>query len=96
MSKRLEPIDEYERMEPDRKRRYWHRQRMKYVMALGGECEICQSVDLLELHHIHGHDLPPGRPSAARIRDWRVQYENNNLSLLCQTCHNKITRMGYK
>ena len=77
--------------DPARKIAYYHRQRTEIIIALGGQCAECGSVDALEIHHLYGHDLPAGRPSAARIRDWKDGVEKGDLALLCPECHKRIT-----
>jgi 5-methylcytosine-specific restriction endonuclease McrA len=66
---------------------YYHRERFKIICMLGGTCSQCGTVDSLDIHHIHGHDLPKGRPTAARIRDWKQGLVEDNLLLLCADCH---------
>lgn len=68
---------------------YYHRERFKIICMLGGECEQCHTVENLEIHHIHGHDLAKGRPTAERIRDWKQGLMEDNLLLLCYDCHKK-------
>lgn len=71
--------------------KYYHRERGKIMDSLGGKCCECKDIDYLEIHHIIGADLPKGRPTAQRIRDWKEQLSKNNLMLLCKKCHDKIT-----
>lgn len=57
--------------------------RLRKIINRSGKrpCDICESVEILEEHHIRGRDIPnPNHPS--------------NLANICGSCHNKI-HYGY-
>lgn len=69
----------------------YHETHGYYIDMLGGKCAECESIEYLELHHITGADVSPTRPGAERMRDWKIQYANDNLMVLCVECHKDIT-----
>jgi 5-methylcytosine-specific restriction endonuclease McrA len=78
-----------------RQNEYNHREEGKIMDALGGRCAECGTYQYLQIHHIKGHNLSPGRPFAERLRDWKEQLKAGNLILFCVECHKKITREAY-
>lgn len=88
---RVRPTEE-ELIDTSRQNKYFHREKGIIMDTLGGVCSECQTDEYLEIHHIKGADLSKNRPGAERIRDWKEQLKKDNLLLLCQDCHDDITR----
>lgn len=64
--------------------------RSHFKLVLGGECQVCGSVFNLELHHKTALNTHMGRGRDVRLWEWFTAYKNNNLSLLCDSCHKKF------
>lgn len=67
--------------------KYYHRERAKIIMKLGGVCQKCACTDNLEIHHIrNGYKATmSGAGQLARLCEWKKNI--NNLSLLCHEHH---------
>lgn len=59
----------------------WYLARTLKVNSTDGKCERCGSIGE-EVHHIIR--LTPGN-----VKDYKISLNQENLELLCKTCHNK-------
>jgi len=62
----------------------WQKKRLEVLEAAGWKCEQCEDDE--ETLHVHHKIYIKGR------EPW--EYENTQLSCLCQSCHELITRHG--
>lgn len=71
-----------------------HRQviRDHFKKLLGGKCDICGEKEDLTFHHIIPCGL--GRSRGSDYRAWTLflDYDDNNLRLLCNSCHVELHR----
>lgn len=61
----------------------WRKKRLEIIERAKGMCEVCWQLGLVregkEVHHI------------VKLRDdWNLRLNNNNLILLCTSCHHQI------
>lgn len=57
----------------------WQRKRLEIMQRDGFKCKICNSIDALNVHHLHYEP---------RTKIW--EYDNESLVTLCENCHNAI------
>ena len=83
-SKRLCDMNEEERrIQQFYNSKEWRKKRLEIIERARGMCEVCWQLGLVregrEVHHI------------VKIRtDWNLRLNNNNLILLCSSCHHEI------
>jgi hypothetical protein len=67
---------------------YYHRERLKIIMALGCKCSDCEerNPDNLQIHHTNPIRRS-NRPSSFRIKDWKIALEAGELQLRCKDHH---------
>ena len=73
-----------------RHKRWAKKARAKLKELLGGVCKLCKTNRDLEFHCIEQqgdrhHRMDP----SARMCFYKKQYMNNNLELLCESCHDE-------
>ena len=61
-----------------------------FKSLFGNECQVCGSVFNLEFHHKTPLNTKNGRGKQERMWEWFAAYKQNNLSLLCDSCHKKF------
>lgn len=73
-------------------KKYYFTWRRFIIQLLGGKCSNpkCGTTVNLEIHHIDGNNpvnKTKDKGSHLRVQDWRVQYFEGNLQLLCKKCN---------
>ena len=71
------------------KRKYYITWRRFFIRLLGSKCARCPSKTNLEIDHIipHKNNKMSGAGRNNRLRDWKEQYFEGNLQLLCKKCN---------